>query len=153
MPKKRPLESGPDALLSYMKDVDKFASAIMQRLNANDRVKSKLELLVIGDSLDDNSGPWEHFRSLKCVCYVPGVQRDIFGREQAIAIPVDRATVCYNVPLFDAFKRVHKDVCDDFGIGLGDYGLTTHRMRAYSSSARRLRIVEDEDYDGPAAMF
>lgn len=152
-PKTRDRESPTDKLISYMRDLDFFATLVMRKLHAHDRSKSKVELLVIGDSLDEDSGPWEHFTGLKCVCYVPGIQRDISGREQAIALLVDRTTVHHQVPLFDAITRVQKDVYDDCGIGLGDYGLTTHRMRSYTSIARRAGIVDhDRDYENDDVM-
>ena len=152
-PKLRQRESATDKLISYMRDLDSFATLVMRKLHTNEWAKSKLELLVIGDSLDEDSGPWDYFTGLKCVCYVPGVQRDSSGREQAVALPVDRTTVHHQVPLFDAITQVQKDVYDDCGIGLGDYGLTTHQMRSYTSMARRAAIVDYEhDYENDDVM-
>ena len=101
----------------------------MQRLSAHN---TKFKLLIIGDSLAQDETLQGPFPDLKCMCYTPGIRRDLSGNDQVFAIPVDRKVVSKSVPLYDAFNKVSRDLYEDFGIGLGDYGLSTHQKRGYT---------------------
>ena len=75
----------------YLKYVDTFASKLLQHIASDRTGRSELAILCIGDTYDIDRTYLHEDEPIKIhqnLCYLTGTQRDYFGRESIVAIPI-----------------------------------------------------------------